>query len=155
MRFAIPGDHRFVFFGREVHPLNHLRRRLTSGLEVGTSEEEVRRGEEIDALVTISSVRRLRDVEVGLVCTEYYKAVTRDSEPGDSSYVEYDAIAHQTWVPVDTTLGVQSIRFRIPEEAPFSYHGEVALSFKWEVIARAHRRPGLDARATHEITVLP
>jgi len=144
-----------MFLGREVHPVNHLRGWLTSGLEVDTSEEEVCRGEEVDALVTISSVRRLRELEVGLVCTEYYKAVSTDSEPGDSSYVEHDAIAHQTWVPVDAALGVQSVRFRIPQEAPFSYRGEVALSFKWEVIARAHRRRGLDARATHEITVLP
>jgi hypothetical protein len=94
-------------------------------------------------------------VEVGLVCTEYYRAVSSGSEPGDSTQVTYDAIAYQTWVPVDAALGVHSVRFAIPQDAPFSYHGEVALSFKWEVIARGHRGRGFDARATRELSVLP
>jgi hypothetical protein len=126
-----------------VHPLDFLKRRLTTGLAVDASEKEVRRGEEVDALVTISNLRDLRDVEVGLVCTEYYQGMsTSIGTPGDSSYVTHethDAIAHEAWVPVDAALGVQRIPFTIPRDAPFSYHGEVALSFKWELVTRGRR----------------
>jgi hypothetical protein len=145
-----------VFFGLEVHPLDFLRKRLTSGLEVGVGKEEVRRGHEVDALVTISSLRGLQAVEVGLVCTEYYKGwVSSGSEPGEMTTATYDAIAHETWLPVDAALGVQRVPFTVPRDAPFSYHGEVALSFKWAFVARGRRGRGLDARATCEISVLP
>jgi hypothetical protein len=101
-----------------VHPLDFLKRRLTTGLAVDASEKEVRRGEEVDALVTISNLRDLRDVEVGLVCTEYYQGMsTSIGTPGDSSYVTHethDAIAHEAWVPVDAALACNASPSRFP-----------------------------------------
>jgi len=147
--------------GREVHPLEALRRRLTRGLEVAASDQEVRRGEEVEALVTISSARKLADIEVGVVCTEYYdelhtgRGYTDDttSTPTTSRRTS-DEVAHETWSPVETVSGVQSVRFTIPPDAPFSYHGE-CLSFKWELVARARRSRGLDRQARSEFSVLP
>jgi hypothetical protein len=138
-----------------LNPIDLLRRRLTRGLQVAASDQEVRRGEEVEALVTISSARGLGDVEVGLVCTEYYTRYsegvgTDDSGGRATSY----AIAHQAWLPVESAPGVQNARLTIPPEAPFSYEGD-CLSFRWEVVARGRRRRRLDAQARREISVLP
>jgi hypothetical protein len=139
-----------------VHPLDLLRRQLTSGLEIAASGQEARRGEEVEALVTISGRRRLGDVEVGLLCTEYYdkESSYTDDNGTHTSRTTSEAIAHETWLPVESAPGVQSVRFMIPPEAPFSYKGD-CLSFKWEVVARGRRRHRLDAQARHDISVLP
>jgi hypothetical protein len=143
--------------GREIHPLEALRRKLTRGLEVATADESVRRGGEIEALVTISSARGLDGLEVGVVCTEYYDEEDTTSS-GDGSTTTSrstsDEIAHESWRPVEASAGAQSIRFPIPANAPFSYRGE-CLSFKWEVVARGRRSRRLDAQARREFSVLP
>ena len=147
--------------GRAVHPLDTLRRWLTRGLRVSASDREVRRGGEVETFITISSPRGLGNVEVGLVCTEYYDEET--SSPTSSSTGSVDttpsrttssAIAHEAWLPIESAAGVQSVRLAIPAEAPFSYKGE-CLSFKWEVVARGRRSRRLDAQARQEISVLP
>lgn len=150
MRFEIP-----LGTGREVHLLEALRRRLTRGLEVAASDQVVHRGGEVEALLTISSSRKLGDVEVGVVCTEYYDEEEKNYTNGSTSTsrVTRDEIAHETWTPVETVSGVQSLRFTVPPDAPFSYSGE-CLSFKWEVVARGRKR-GLDAQARSEFSVLP
>jgi hypothetical protein len=140
-----------------VHPVDLLRRRLTSGLEVGASEQAARRGDEVEALVTVSNPRGLGDLEVGLVCTECYdeEVQTTDSDGSSSrSRSTSEAIAYERWLPVESAPGMQSVRVTIPREAPFSYEG-ACLSFKWEVVARGHKRHRLDAQARHEISVLP
>jgi hypothetical protein len=134
-----------------LKPIDLLRRRLTRGLEVGAAAQEVRRGDQVEALVAISSARGLGTVEVGLVCTEYYACYGKGESGG--RVLTY-AIAHEAWLPVDCSPGVQNVRLPIPTEAPFSYEGD-CLSFKWEVIARGRRRRRLDAQAGHEISVLP
>jgi hypothetical protein len=138
-----------------LKPIDLLRRRLTRGLEVGAAAQEVRRGDEVEALATISSARGLGNVEVGLVCTEYYARYSEGVDPDDSGgrALSY-AIAHEAWLPVDCSPGVQSVRLTIPTEAPFSYEGD-CLSFRWEVVARGRRKWRLDAQASHEISVLP
>lgn len=140
-----------------VRPLDLLRRRLTRGLDVAAPDREVRRGEQIEALVTIGDPRELGDVEVGLVCTEHYdeKVSSRGSDGSTThSRSTREAVAHETWVPVESASGVQSVRFTIPPDAPFSYQG-TCLSFTWELVARGRRPRRLDAQARHEIAVLP
>ena len=142
--------------GREIHPLDILRRRLTRGLEVATGDQ-ARRGGEVEALVTISSGLKLGDLEVGVVCTEYYdeQETTRDADGSTSlSRSTSDEVAHESWSQVESVSGVQSLRFTIPADAPFSYRGE-CLSFKWEVVARGRRSGRLDAQARSEFSVFP
>jgi hypothetical protein len=146
-----PSLHRF---GRSIaHPLDFVRQRRTRGLQVDAGEHEVRRGEEVEALVTISSPEGLGDLEVGLVCTEYYDEESTDHE-GDTSRATVVAIAHEDWRPVEEVTGVQNVRLAIPADAPFSYEG-ACLSFKWELVARGHKSRGLDAQAKRELSVLP
>jgi hypothetical protein len=143
--------------GREIHPFEALRRKLTLGLEVTTGDPSARRGGEVEALVTISSARKLGDLEVGVVCTEYYdKEETTSTGDGSTSTSRStcDEVVHESWSPAESIAGVQSVRFTIPAEAPFSYSGE-CLSFKWEVVARGRRRRRLDAQARREFSVLP
>ena len=135
------------------HPLDFVRQRRTRGLQVDAGVHGVRRGEEVEALVTISSPKGLGDLEVGLVCTEYYDEETTDSD-GDTSRATAEAIAHEDWLPVEELTGVQSVRLAIPADAPFSYEG-TCLSFKWELVARGHRSRGLDAQARSDLSVLP
>jgi hypothetical protein len=128
---------------------------MSRGLQVDASQQEVRRGAEVEALVTITTRRGLGDVEVGLVCTEYYARYSEGTGPDDSpGRVTTFDVAHEAWLPVESATGVQSVRLAIPPNAPFSYEGD-CLSFKWEVVARGRRRRRLDARASREISVLP
>ena len=124
------------------------------GLQVGVSEKRARRGGEVEALVTISNTKGLGDVDVGLVCTESYDEETTDSEGKRTYRTTTHAVAHESWVPVESLAGVQSARLTIPAEAPFSYAGS-CLSFKWEVAARGRRAARVDAQARCEISVLP
>jgi hypothetical protein len=148
-----------ISFGkaREVHPLDALRRRLTRGLEVTAGDQSVRRGAEVEALVTISGAGKLGDVQVGVVCTEYYDEEDTTSTGNGSTSTSRstsDDVAHESWSRVESVTGVQSVRFTIPADAPFSYSGE-CLSFRWEVVARGHRSRRLDAQARNEFAVLP
>jgi hypothetical protein len=135
-----------------LRPIDLLRRRLTRGLQLSVAAQEVRRGDEVEAFVTITNTRALSNVEVGLVCTEYYAHYGKGVDPPGRALTY--ATAHETWRPVDCTPGVQHVRLRIPTEAPFSYEGD-CLSFRWEIVARGRRRRRLDAQASHDISVLP
>lgn len=126
---------------------------MTKGLQVEVGQSEVRRGDDVEALVTISTREGLGDVEVGVICTESYDEQSTDSE-GQTSRTTSEDVAHEEWLPVENTVGVQTIRLRIPAEAPFSYAGE-CLSFRWELVAKGHRSTRLDAQASREISVLP
>lgn len=110
------------------------------------------RGGELDAVVTLSDVAGLQDVQVGLFCTERY-AVQMHTDNGSRQGTCW-ATAYERWVPMATTPGVQTVRLRVPPEAPFSYEGDI-LSFRWEIIARGRRRRRLDAQATCPLSVLP
>jgi hypothetical protein len=135
------------------HPLDFVRQRRTRGLQVDAGVHGVRRGEEVEALVTIASPKGLGDLEVGLVCTEYYDEETTDSD-GDTSRSTAEEIAYEDWMPVEELTGVQSVRLAIPVDAPFSYEG-TCLSFRWELVARGHKSRGLDAQARSDLSVLP
>jgi hypothetical protein len=136
-----------------LHPIDYLRGRMTRGLEVGASDRSVRRGEAVDAHVTIANPERLGHVEVGLVCTEFYAASVSDSKGGRRRGTA-SATAHETWLGVDGTPGRHGVRLAVPADAPFSYEGDV-LCFTWEVVARGRRKRRLDAQARHTIMVLP
>jgi hypothetical protein len=139
------------------HPLDFVRRRLTKGLQLSAgSQEKVRRGEQVEALVTITRPHGLGDLAVGLVCTEYYdfEQTWTDKDGSHTSRETAEATAHETWQPVESATGVQSVRLTIPPEAPFSYKGD-CLSFKWEVVAKGRKRHRLDAQARREIVVFP
>jgi hypothetical protein len=138
---------------RPLHPLDFVRQRRTRGLQLDAGEGPVKRGGEVEALVTISSPKSLGDLEVGLVCTEYYDEETTDRD-GDTSRATVEEIAHENWLPVEELTGVQSVRLAIPADAPFSYEG-ACLSFKWELVARGHKSRGLDAQARRDLSVLP
>jgi hypothetical protein len=62
------------------HPVDFLRRRMTRGLRVSTGAREVRRGEEVEALVAISSSRGLGNLQVGVVCTESYDYMSMSTD---------------------------------------------------------------------------
>jgi len=136
-----------------LHPLDFFRRRVTHGLAVDASDRPVRRGDELEARVTISRDGGLGHVEVGLLCTEFFASAVSDSR-GARRRGTASATAHEAWLPVDGTPGVHSVRLAVPAEAPFSYDAEL-LSFRWDVVARRRRKHRLDAQARHEISVLP
>jgi hypothetical protein len=144
--------------GREAHPLEALRRKLTRGLEVAAAGEYAHRGGEVEILVTIATTRKLGDVEAGIVCSEYYdeKRTTTTNPDGSTSTgrTTSDEIAYESWSAVETVAGVQSLRFTIPQDAPFSYEGN-CLSFRWEAVARGRRTRRLDTQARSAFTVLP
>ena len=126
-------------------------------LKVTLSATEVRRGDTIDARLEIG--RRGRgdeEVEFGLVCTEYYdvEKTTYNSSGGSSRYRDTeDAIAYEEWRPVAPDQGVHDIRFEVPADGPFSFHGS-CLAFEWRVSARQPKRMRFDRSSNVELKVL-
>ena len=152
----------FVYQSSRV-VLRRRRRRAAAaaGLTVDALQTAVRRGEEVEARVSIAATREIGGLKVGVRCTELYDEEVSD-DTGSTSSVRMPshrrktsrAVAHETWVPLEAALGEQTARIPIPEEAPFSYAGD-CLSFEWEVVVREARRHAVDAEATHELQVLP
>jgi hypothetical protein len=134
-----------------LHPIDYLRRRANRGqLHVDAGGTAVRRGGQLDARVTIAASRGLGDVELGLVCTEYYACrMSGGDGQGTSS-----AVAYEAWLPVNGGPGVHALRVGVPLEAPFSYDGEL-LRFQWELVARGRRKHRLDVQARLEVCVRP
>jgi len=135
-----------------LHPIDSLRERMTDMIDVGVSDETLERGQELEVVVTISDATGLRDVEVGLVCMEYY-ACEMSGEDGPSKGVS-SAVAYETWMGVESAVGTHTVRLAVPLDAPFSFRGD-NLVFEWEAVARAARRRRLDARTGQAFTVLP
>jgi hypothetical protein len=121
-------------------------------LRVRSSTEEVLRGHELEATVEIHNARRLDRVEVGLVCTELYLAVS--SGPNSAAFETREHTEYESWMAMDAGLDERKVRLRVPAGAPFSYEGE-NLSFRWQVVAHGERRRRLDVRATCDVRVLP
>jgi hypothetical protein len=136
-----------------LHPIDFLRTRMTRGLQVCAGNRPVRRGEHVDAHVTISRPRGVERVEAGLVCTAVYASAVSDGRGGRSRGTA-SATVHEAWLPVEGAPGVHSVRLTVPANAPFSYEGDL-LCFRWEVIARGRRARRLDPQARHSVAVLP
>lgn len=119
---------------------------------------ELRRGEEVEAELTISDPEELGDrLEVGIVCAERYdwrgmKRAGHGSPLMDR--VTGDAVAYEQWVPASSSDEEQTFRFRIPRDAPYSHEGD-CLSFAWRVSARVPGSPSEDATSDDPIWVLP
>ncbi len=134
--------------------LDGLRKKLAKGLEVRVDQPEVRRGEEIEALVVVAEPEGLGELEAGLVCTEHYDEEVHTGSDSGTSRMTCDAVEHEAWQPLPSMAGEHSVRLAVPANAPFSYEGS-CLSFRWEVVARGRRDRKLDARASQEISVRP
>ena len=146
MRFSLSG------LSLPTSPFDSIRTRLTRGLTVHSKPQQLERGGELEATVTIDDPRKHADVEVGVVCTEAYAVQSLDNDGPDQAITW--ATAYEAWQRVEPTAGTHVVRLKVPTDGPFSYRGEL-LSFTWEVVARGVRKRRLDARATCRIEVLP
>jgi hypothetical protein len=147
----VPSAFVFILLWNRIKPRERLAQK--AGLDVDAPRKEVRRGEDVEVLVTVPSARGLGDVQAGVVCTERYDETDTDTQ-GRTTRTTSQATAHETWIPVARGTGTQSVNLAIPPEAPFSYDGG-CLSFEWEVAARMHRSLRLDAEVRRHISVLP
>ncbi len=131
---------------------------LTRGVLLALPDGATRRGAEIEALVTVSDPAAPGELEVGLVCTETYEKMDWVSRGPDESQ-SYERVtvttrAYEEWQPLEMGVGTETVRLRVPVEAPFSYKGMI-VSFKWELVARAHKHHRLDKEVAQEFSVLP
>jgi len=140
---------------------DQVRRVVTDELELVPSSVEVRRGEAVDAEVTLVDGSSLDKVEVGLVCTEFYDEEVETEEVDNTGRSETrqerttrSAIEYETWVPIENAPGVQRVSLPIPREAPFSFEGD-CLTFRWELVARGGKSMRLDAQAGCDLWVAP
>jgi hypothetical protein len=139
------------------HRLDFVRRGLTRGLQITVPQQEVRRGDELEAIVMVAGRRGLGELQAGIVCTESYdyeSTWTDKDGMQQSSRETAQATAHEEWHQLESRSGTQNVRISIPVDAPFSYKGS-CLSFQWEVLTRGRRRHRLDAQAARRVTVLP
>ncbi len=144
-----------------LNPLDAVRRRMTKGLDVSPIDPRVRRGGQLHATVTIEAPERLGVLEVGLVCTEYYRRLASRPMSGGAPVLTLGsnrdlaaAVAFEAWQPLDAVAGAHEVVLDVPPAVPFTYAGEV-LTYVWEVAARGDRSGRLDAQARAEIVVLP
>ena len=130
--------------------LDTLRRKLTKGLEVRVEQPEARRGDDVQAVVVVTEPEGLGELEVGIVCREFYDETVSSGE--GSSRTTSNAVEYEAWQPMQCVRGEHAVTLTIPTEAPYSYAGD-CLSFRWDVVARGRKRLALDAQASQEIAV--
>jgi hypothetical protein len=121
------------------------------GVTVTVAVTEVRRGQEVDARVEIAHPDT-QGLELGLVCTEYYDEETRDSK-GNAQRSTSQAVAYEDWRP-QPGGGVQSVRFSVPANAPYSFRGD-CISYVWRVSARQPKRLRFDRAVNVPLVVRP
>jgi hypothetical protein len=105
-----------------------LRPEAVGHFEVLADLLEVGRGEEVEAELTIHYRADVgARIEVGLVCVERYDhpVPTRgeDGEPAVERRIG-EEVAFESWLPAWRTEERQTVRFRIPPDAPYSHEGE-------------------------------
>ncbi len=135
-----------------------LRPAAVGHFEVLAEPLELRRGEEVEAELTIHYPEDVAPrIEVGLVCVERYdRPVASRNERGERVMERRIAeeVAYESWFPAWRTEEQQLISFRIPADAPYSYEGE-CLSFAWRVSAREPDRVAAEGASDDPIWVLP
>lgn len=110
-----------------------------------------RRGDSLDAELTVGRPAEGRMVEMKLVCEEHYDY--RDSdEDGDTRRTAVET-AYQDVNAVRVSSAQQTVSFQVPAEAPFTYAGN-AVSYRWK-LAMTENVDGADPLAEAEVTVAP
>lgn len=130
-----------------------LRRRV-GGVSLAVDREDVRRGEQLSA--TLSLHARAEDLQLGLVCVERYDLESRAYTKAGQITIRQtkEATAYERWQPIEAVAGEHTITFDVPHDAPYSYEGE-CVSYGWRVSARAMRRLRPDPRLDHPLWVRP
>lgn len=123
----------------------------------------MRRGEEVTVHIEITAPDEIDDrLEYGLVCIGWYDDQQRHHSSsgggmGHSTHarrVAVEAVAWEQWVEAQRATGTQTMTFRVPPDAPFSYEGR-CLSFAWRASAREPKRMAIDPRRDVPIWVSP
>jgi hypothetical protein len=118
---------------------------------------EAQRGGTVTATIVVSNAEKLgEDLEVGLLCTEYYdvKQTVYTQNGSQEQRVLKTTDAFSTWNELDRATPQHVIRFAVPASAPFSYEGG-AVSWAWHVAVRDRHPRGLDASRDVPIWVSP
>lgn len=95
------------------------------GVALSVTPAAIRRGEEVEARLAGSLDPRL---ELGLVCDVWYDVEVGSGE--DRSRTTKRALVWEDWRPSSPAM-----RFRVPEDGPYSWEG-TNLSFGWRIVAR-------------------
>jgi hypothetical protein len=109
--------------------------RALSGVSLSLPTTEYRRGDTIEATVTVDGGGGSDELFVGLVCTEHYLGYARADQP-----VIHRQTQWEQWQPLSGATSLpQPVSFSVPESEPYSHEGRI-LSISWEVIARRPAR---------------
>ena len=140
-----------IYVWRRGHPrqARHLRLQVDS--------LELKRGDTVNATLVVLDRERLGEsLELGLVCTEFYDQRTQvASQYGTQTRrVTRSVEAFASWSHLDRGQARQTLSFKVPADASFSYEGSV-VSWAWRISAldRHSHRP--DAHRDVAIWVSP
>lgn len=131
--------------------------RGTSDFSLTATPAAVERGGTVTLTLAIPDTTKVGpELELGLVCTEYYDVeVSRPTGNSTSRGPETrEAVAHEEWRPADPSAVHQSQAFSIPAGAPFTHHGK-CLHYEWRAVAREPERLRPDSRSDQVVTVEP
>ncbi len=156
VKYTVLGALTIVFLVAMYVLVRRFRPAEAGPFEVLADPLELRRGEEVEAELTIYDIERLDGrLEVGLVCVERYDRPT--AAGGDSAELRRETeeqVTYERWLPAWRTEEPQSFAFRVPTDGPYSYEGE-CLSFAWRVAAREPDRDTAGDGSGDPIWVLP
>ena len=129
--------------------------RRTRDFAITATPDAVTRGGTISVTLAIPDTTKVgAELEVGLVCTEYYDVEVPHAGTTSPGPQTREAPAHEEWRPADPTATHQSHTFTVPAEAPFTHHGK-CLHYQWRAVAREPERLRVDSRSEQVVKVEP
>ncbi len=124
-------------------------------LELRPETRAVARGDELAVRLDMDDPAGRRNLQLGLVCECAFDTQEGDSDTGYHRRTRR-APAFERWQDLDSGRAEQTVRMRVPEDAPFSYrHEGGAFGFEWKLVAREQRRLRRDRSRELSLAVRP
>ena len=94
----------------------------------------------------------LKDLEVGIECEQCFAVENSEEYEADWKISERTTFAE--FQSIDSETAVQQVELSIPDDHPYSYHGE-AFRTQWRVVVAERRKWRFDRYTGAPLVVLP
>jgi len=123
------------------------------GLDLELDRPIARLGEQVHCSVRIGPTKKpLKDLEVGIECVQFFAKENYEEFEADWTIDDWTTLSE--FQSIDSETAVQQVELSIPDDQPYSYHGE-AFRTQWRVVAAERRKWRLNRYAGAPLVVLP